>query len=202
MFEQHFLQVPKEKCTTAYKLNCHKVPKEKCRTIKVICLIEWILITLCWILNRSWNVIQQKSRYLSIKHREVVVGQQRRETNGAQGQIWNNNWAKDWLLICRRSDDDVFLDESSDYSHSGEYLDGYMETPIDYVEVFPDNFHGSPNLTVTPDGRRFRPQYRADVLVVDDVYDEDLYDDDDGYRGSSFLHNQAPYDAAQSQVYE
>ena len=105
------------------------------------------------------------------------------------------------FLTCRRSDTDVFLGEASEYDHSGEYLDGYMETPIDYVEVFPENFHGSPNLTVTPDGRRFRPQYRTDVLVVDDVYEDDLYDND-GYRGSSFVHQQPSYDAAQTQVLE
>jgi len=160
------IKVPKEKCTTAYKLNCHKVPKEKCRTIKEL---------KC---NPTKESIPQYQTQRSCS--------------------WPAKKGDQWCT--RRSDDDVFLDESSDYSHSGEYLDGYMETPIDYVEVFPDNFHGSPNLTVTPDGRRFRPQYRADVLVVDDVYDEDLYDDDDGYRGSSFLHNQAPYDAAQSQA--
>ena len=108
---------------------------------------------------------------------------------------------KTLFLICRRSDTDVFLDEASEYDHSGEYLDGYMETPVDYVETFPDNFKGSPNLTVTPDGRRFRPQYRPDVLVVDDVYDDEYYDND-GYRGSSFVHQhqQPPYDAAQTQV--
>ena len=37
--------------------------------------------------------------------------------------------------ICRRSDDDVFLESWSDYSPEDDYEDSFMETPIDYMEV-------------------------------------------------------------------
>ena len=42
--------------------------------------------------------------------------------------IFNHN-------ICRRSDDDVFLESWSDYSPEDDYEDTFMETPIDYMEV-------------------------------------------------------------------
>ena len=45
-----------------------------------------------------------------------------------------------------------------------------METPIDFVSVFPDDFGGSPNVTVTPDGRRFSPKTRSEDRL--DLFDE------------------------------
>ena len=45
-----------------------------------------------------------------------------------------------------------------------------METPIDFVSVFPDDFEGSPNITVTPDGRRFSPKAISEDRL--DLFDE------------------------------
>ena len=88
--------------------------------------------------------------------------------------------------ICRRSDDDVFLESWSDYSPEDDYEDSFMETPIDYMEVseyhhnivhhiisyppqvFPDTYHGSPNVTITPEGRRYYPEKRHNNLEIPD----------------------------------
>ena len=73
------------------------------------------------------------------------------------------------------------MDEISDYT-SGEYQDRSIDTPIDYIEVFPDGFRGSPNITVTPDGRRFEPRYNPGIEIeVEDEY----YDEPPPNRGSS-----------------
>ena len=89
--------------------------------------------------------------------------------------------------INRRSDTDVFLDEISDYT-SGEYEDRSIDTPIDYIEVFPDGFRGSPNITVTPDGRRFEPRYNPgiEIEVEDEYFDEPQYNSNRG-SSSSFV---------------
>ena len=78
-----------------------------------------------------------------------------------------------------------------------------METPVDFLEVFPDDFLGNPNITITPDGRRFSPKKRVN-------YDEDYYPEDDGYnedysrpsshRGASFINEVPNYGAANTQV--
>ena len=51
-----------------------------------------------------------------------------------------------------------------------------MESPIDFVSVFPENFEGSPNITVTPDGRRFSPRARSEdrLDLFDEVYTPDF----------------------------
>lgn len=58
----------------------------------------------------------------------------------------------------RRSDTDIFLTDGSDYSPSVEYEDTFIDTRIDYVETFPDTYDGTPNMTVTQDGREVYPQ--------------------------------------------
>ena len=73
-------------------------------------------------------------------------------------------------MLFRRSDYDVFLEDSDEFSIGREYVDSFMETPIDFVSVFPDDFEGSPNVTVTPDGRRFRPKTRSEDRL--DLFDE------------------------------
>ena len=59
-----------------------------------------------------------------------------------------------------------------------------METPIDFVSVFPDDFEGSPNVTVTPDGRRFTPRARS--LDGLDLFDESLISSH-SHHGDSFV---------------
>lgn len=66
----------------------------------------------------------------------------------------------------------MFLEDSAEFSHGREYVDSFMDTPIDFVSVFPDDFEGSPNVTVTPDGRRFTPRARS--LDGLDLFDESL----------------------------
>ena len=84
----------------------------------------------------------------------------------------------------RRSDYDVFLEEGDDFTHGREYLDTFMETPIDFVSVFPDDFEGSPNVTVTPDGKRYTPRARSmDSL---DLFDESLISSY-SHHGDSFV---------------
>ena len=39
-----------------------------------------------------------------------------------------------------------------------EYEDTFIDTRIDYVETFPDTYDGTPNMTVTQDGREVYPQ--------------------------------------------
>ena len=74
--------------------------------------------------------------------------------------------------MIRRSDYDVFLEDSDEFSIGREYVDSFMETPIDFVSVFPEDFEGSPNITVTPDGRRFSPRARSEDRL--DLFDEAL----------------------------
>ena len=67
-----------------------------------------------------------------------------------------------------------------------------METPIDFVSVFPDDFGGSPNVTVTPDGRRFSPKTRNGWRSEDrlDLFDEAQYTPD--FAASAFREIPSP----------
>ena len=91
-------------------------------------------------------------------------------------------------MIIRRSDYDVFLEDSDEFSIGREYVDSFMETPIDFVSVFPDDFEGSPNITVTPDGRRFSPKTRSEDRL--DLFDEAQYTPD--FAASAFREIPSP----------
>jgi len=46
-----------------------------------------------------------------------------------------------------------------------------MDTPVDYLEFFPADYLGNPNITITPDGRRFSPKkVRNEVDYFEDDY--------------------------------
>ena len=47
-----------------------------------------------------------------------------------------------------RSDYDVLLDAASDYETNIQYIDRIMEDPVDFIETFPANYDGSPNITM------------------------------------------------------
>ena len=58
----------------------------------------------------------------------------------------------------RRSDTDVFLSEGTDFNPSVDYEDTIINDRIDYVETFPGTYDGTPNMTVTQDGKEVYPQ--------------------------------------------
>jgi len=52
----------------------------------------------------------------------------------------------------------VFLSDGTDFNPAVEYDDTIIDTRIDYVETFPGTYEGTPNMTVTQDGREVYPQ--------------------------------------------
>merc|ERR1712210_165780 len=48
----------------------------------------------------------------------------------------------------QNKDYDVLLDAPSDYETNIQYIDRIMEDPVDFIETFPANYDGSPNITM------------------------------------------------------
>lgn len=59
----------------------------------------------------------------------------------------------------KRSDSDIFLTDGSEYSPTVEYDESFIDTRIDFVETFPNDYNGTPNMTITQDGREVFPGY-------------------------------------------
>ena len=119
--------VPKEKCWNQPK--CTKVPSQSCKT-------EYR--------NSCKKVPQQKCttvKDLKCKKYTVDVPNTRVKTTCH----WPGKQQDRWCT--RRSDYDIFLDDGSEYSSDIEYIGKEMDDEIDYLEVFPADYAGSPNET-------------------------------------------------------
>jgi len=132
--------VPVEKCNNVQK--CNKVPSQQCSTKYR---------------NNCKKVPQEKCRTvkeLKCNPYQVDVPKSRTITSCS----WPPKKHHDQFCT-RRSDSDVFLTDGSEYSQTLQYEDEFLETPIDFVETFPVHYDGSPNITITPDGKQAFPGF-------------------------------------------
>jgi len=133
-------QVPYEKCH--YSKKCDKVPYEQCSTKYR---------------NQCKKVPQQKCVTLKdLKCTPVWV--EVPKTRNKKSCSWGGRKHQDKFCY-RRSDYDVLLDAASDYETNIQYIDRIMEDPVDFIETFPANYDGSPNITMDQAGREVTPKH-------------------------------------------
>jgi len=91
------------------------------------------------------------------------------------------------------------LTDGSEYSTTLQYEDEFLETPIDFVETFPAHYDGSPNITITADGKQAFPGFAGTTKHANTEYSSS----DDSFRpGSEIALSQNKNNLAVAEIFQ